>query len=207
MTVMASVVQNDVGDEVLESLVAAGVVACDIETTGLDPLADQIGTVQLHAAGVGDVILQIGAERPDRLCQLMSDRRVRKVFHHAMFDLRFMVAHWGIFPANIACTKIASKLLEPEVENSCHSLQSLLRRRLGVTISKDQRLSNWLASDLTTEQIRYATADVQHLARLLRVLESELLQRDLQGLFDQCLDFIPARVRLDLGKFPDVFKY
>lgn len=207
MTVMISVVRDDVDEDTLARLVASGVVACDIETSGLDARQDSIGTVQIHARELGSIVLQIGDRRPDRLCRLLNDRKVRKVFHHAMFDLRFMVSHWKVDPVNIACTKIASKLLNPRAENSFHSLQNLLQSRLGVTISKRQRLSNWLANDLTPEQVSYAVADVDYLLQLLSILEGELREGGLQRLFDDCLDFIPARVRLELNEFPDVFAY
>jgi ribonuclease D len=207
MTVTINIVNDDVDESLLVALVAAGDVACDIETSGLDPKTDRIGTVQLHAATVGDVVVQVGQARPDRLCRLMEDPAVRKVFHHAMFDLRFMVAHWQIQPNNIACTKIASKLLDPRLENKQHSLQNLLERRLSVRISKEQRLTNWLSPKLTQEQIEYAAADVAFLLPLLRSLESDIGPAGLADLFQQCLVFIPARVRLELGEWPDVFKY
>mgnify|MGYP006194651211 CR=1 FL=1 len=46
---------------------------------------------------------------PDRLYEFLV--QVQKVFHHAPFDLRFMVAQWNVTPRNIACTKVASKML------------------------------------------------------------------------------------------------
>ncbi|MCU7724563.1 ribonuclease D [Actinoplanes sp. KI2] len=207
MTVTINVVRGDIDESLFGALVAAGEMACDIETSGLNPKLDRIGTVQIHAAGVGGVIIQVGRRRPDRLCRLIEDQSVRKVFHHAMFDLRFMTAHWNVTPSNVACTKIASKILEPQIENKCHSLQQLLQRRLGVSISKDQRLTDWLTSDLSQEQIRYAAADVEFLLPLLQALEGDMAPAGLLALFQQCLEFIPARVRLELGGWPDVFAY
>ncbi|WP_410814342.1 ribonuclease D [Micromonospora sp. 067-2] len=207
MKVMTNVVRNDLDDASLAALCSSGEVACDIETTGLDPKLDRIGTVQLHAQGIDDIVLQVGDVRPGRLCALIQDSRVRKVFHHAMFDLRFMAAHWRVQPMNIACTKIASKLLSPQVDSKRHSLQALLRERLNVDISKDERLSDWTNLNLTSAQVRYATADVEHLLPLLNGLEEDLRVAGLIDLFDQCTSFIPARVCLDLGGWPDVFNY
>ena len=79
--------------------------------------------------------------------------------------------------------------------------------RLGVAISKDQRLSDWTAAELTPEQIRYAAADVEYLIPLLANLEEDLRSAGLMKLFGECLNFIPARVQLDLGDWPDVFAY
>ncbi|MEU5962520.1 hypothetical protein ABZ777_15035 [Micromonospora parva] len=204
---MVNVIQGDIDDATLVALRSSSIVACDIETTGLDPRLDNIGTVQLHASGVSDVVLQVGDGRPERFCSLIEDPRVQKVFHHAMFDLRFMAAHWGVHPHNIKCTKIASKLLRPHADSTSHSLQTLLKERMQIAISKDARLSDWTSSRLTAAQISYATADVEHLLPLLDLLETDLRLSGLTDLFEQCLSFIPTRVRLDLGAWPDVFNY
>ena len=207
MTVTTHVVRNDLEESLRQALEEAGRFACDIETSGLDPLEHRIGTIQIYTPTVGSVILQVRDAAPRNLCRLIEDARVQKVFHHAMFDLRFIVTHWGITPRNIACTKIASKILSPRVDNRLHSLQSLLERRFGVLISKDQRLTDWLTMDLTPDQVRYAAADVEHLLQLLDVLTDDLEAAGLKDLFERCTAFIPSRVRLELGGWPDVFAY
>jgi ribonuclease D len=207
MADICELLRDDLDDALASGFGAACCVAWDIETSGLDPRADRIGTVQLHAPGLGTVVVQVSAAVPQRLCRLLADPAVCKVFHHAMFDLRFMAAQWDAQPARIACTKIASKLLAPQVATSGHSLQSLLASYLGVEISKDQRLTDWLAPELTAAQIAYASRDVAYLIPLLGELERRLRAEDLVGMYQACLDFVPTRVRLELGDWPDVFAY
>jgi ribonuclease D len=48
---------------------------------------------------------------------------------------------------------------------------------------------------------------VLHLPALLEVLEKGLVASGLKELYDDCCAFLPARVRLDLGDYPDVFAY
>jgi ribonuclease D len=182
-------------------------IALDIETSGLDPLKDKIGTVQVYAPEIGAIIIQLGAGFPGNLRDLLADERTLKIFHHAMFDLRFMVRHWKVEPTNVACTKVASKLLFPGMPNGGHSLQALLAEHLDIKISKDQRVTNWLAADLTPEQIEYACRDVVHLLPLLDCLEDQLRRAGLHALFRACVEFLPTRVQLDLGGWPDVFGY
>ncbi|MDQ2874527.1 MAG: ribonuclease D [Actinomycetota bacterium] len=207
MTDTCELLRDDLDEAFASRFGSAGCVAWDIETSGLDPRTDHIGTAQLHAPGLGTVIVQVGAVVPQRLCRLLADPAVRKVFHHAMFDLRFMVAHWDAQPARIACTKIASKLLSPQLATNCHSLQSLLASYLGVEISKAQRLTDWLAPELTAAQLAYASRDVAYLIPLLGELEQRLRTENLVGMYQACLDFLPTRVRLELGDWPDVFAY
>ncbi len=49
-----------------------------------------------------------------------------KVFHHAPFDLRWMMSHWQMQAASVACTEVASRLLNPDPDSASHSLKYLL---------------------------------------------------------------------------------
>ncbi len=146
-------VMRDIDESLLTRFRGSRYVAWDIETSGLEWSTDRIGTCQLHADGVGTVIVKSDGSAPDLLASLLGDPGVIKVFHHAPFDLRFMSSQWKVAPASVVCTKIASKLLCPHVPSEAHSLQNLLRVRLDVEISKAERTSNWLAPDLTPEQL------------------------------------------------------
>lgn len=207
MMKMRETVRLDIDEELASRFRAASRVAMDTETSGLDPHSDRLAVAQVHAPEVGTVIVQLGDDIPWRLCSLVADPAVLKTFHHAMFDLRFMVAHWRVTPSNIACTKVASKLLTPDGGPSEHSLQSLLKKHLGVSISKEQRLSDWSAPTITPEQLDYAANDVEHLLPLLDELLRRLGEQQLSAEYKACLAFLPTRVKLDLGGWPDVFSY
>jgi ribonuclease D len=60
---------------------------------------------------------------------------------------------------------------------------------------------------LSAEQIEYAANDVVHLPPLLNALEHSLQREGLDDLYEQCCAFLPARVSLELGGYPDVFAY
>ncbi|WHT21180.1 ribonuclease D [Crossiella sp. CA-258035] len=201
------IVEVDINEWQLRALTSAGLVACDIETTGLDWATDQIATCQIHSPMTGTFVARIGVNSPSNLCQLIADPTTKKIFHHAPFDLRFMVSKWGVKPANIACTKVASRLLDPYGDKSTHSLQSLLDRILGVQISKDQRLSNWQAVELSAEQLAYAAADVEYLIPLYKSLSSRLNKSGLSDLFAKCCSFLPTHVDLQVRRWPDVFAH
>src|SRR5689334_3155488 len=88
-------------------------VAWDIETSGLDWKTERIGTCQLFIPGGLAAIVKVKRQPPRGLITILNDPNTIKIFHHAMFDLRFMTHAWGASPRNIADTKIASKLLDP----------------------------------------------------------------------------------------------
>jgi ribonuclease D len=199
------VLEADLNESAFERALVADLIAVDIETTGLDWRDDKIGTVQVHVADATYVVRPNG-HIPYRLKALVEDSAICKVFHHAMFDLRFLAYHWGIVPAHVACTKIASKLAEPDVPCAEHSLAPLLKRRLGVSLDKSAQTSDW-TGELSEAQLRYAADDVRFLPELYQRLDAQLRERDLLDLRDRCYAHLPTRVELEVGGFPDVFAY
>lgn len=202
------VAHEDLTKEQATAFASQQLIAWDIETSGLDWRNDRLGTCQLFAEGIGAVVVQLGNGVPVQLAGLLETPNVKKVFHHAPFDLRFMVYWWGVQPQSILCTKVASKLLTPRAPNEEHSLRYLLMRHLGVALDKGSvRTSDWTVKNLSEEQIDYAARDVIFLPPLLRALQNHLGAAGLLGLYGDCCNFLPARVALEIGGYPDVFAY
>ncbi|MFK4041892.1 ribonuclease D [Nonomuraea wenchangensis] len=207
MLSQTNLVEGDLPADVLPALRHAGVVACDIETSGLDWKRARIATVQLYTPDVGVIVLKVRPIPPRRLISVIEDRSIIKVFHHAPFDLRFLRAHWGVDATSVICTKVASRLIDPDVERSQHSLKPLLSRYLDVDISKTQQRSNWAAPSLSAEQVEYAAEDVRHLLDLWTALESRLGHADLLPLYRKCMAFMPTQVQLEIRGIADVFAH
>jgi len=202
------VVHGDLPPELARAFASCSLIGWDVETSGLDWRTDRIGTCQIFAEDVGTAVVSLSGETPARLADLLENAHVVKVFHHAPFDLRFMVHAWEARPTSVRCTKVASKLLDPQAPNEVHSLQNLAARFLGVRLSKGSvRTSDWSVDSLSAEQIEYAAGDVIHLPSLLGALESVLQRERLNDLYEHCCAFLPTRVSLELGGYPDVFAY
>lgn len=200
-------VVGDVTAEFERAVREVGLVAWDIETSGLDWRLDRIGTCQLHTLNAGTLIIKIDGHVPERLRDLLGSSRVTKVFHHAPFDLRFMSHQWKIAPRNVACTKILSKIVRPRVDDAEHSLKPVLARYLGVEIDKSQQRSDWLQKNLTPAQQAYAARDVQFLIPLLHALHDEARASGVADIVDKTFDYIPVRVDTDIRGCGDVFSY
>ncbi len=198
--------EGDIPEFLSRSVKAGSSIGWDIETSGLDWKADRIATCQLAFPDGLIAVVRIAESAPKNLIKLLGDSSVRKVFHHAMFDLRFMCHYWGVKPANIGDTKIAAKLLDVRNLNS-HSLKPVLRRYLAVRISKRQQTSNWFRHELSDSQIRYAARDSKYLVQLLAMLENELKLRGLREIAEACYSYIPTRVQMDLLGYGNVFDY
>ena len=199
------VVEGDLPSSVLTQFLQSPVIACDIETTGLNWMTDKIATCQVFSPSAGAFIIRILDEIPHNLALLLDNAAVLKVFHHAMFDLRFMQYQWNLDAKSVFCTKIAAKILLPGSPDT--TLQAVTRDFLGIHLDKTERLSNWLSNRLSQRQLNYAAADVIYLPTLISVLQDKLVETGRWDLAISCFEFLPARVKLDILGAGDVFAY
>ncbi len=206
-TTTVRVVDGDVSPELEWAARDEGRVAWDIETSGLDWRLDRIATCQLHVPGPGTEIIRVDGGIPERLRDLLASERVTKVFHHAPFDLRFMRHHWRVAPRSVACTKILSKILHPELEQKEHSLKPILLRYLNVHLDKSQQVSDWLAVSLTDAQVEYAAGDVAYLFPLFERLMEDAVANGVADLAETTFQYLPTRIETDLRGCGDVFAY
>lgn len=186
--------QNDLP----EGLDLGPVVAIDTETMGLDPRRDRLCLVQM-SSGDGDAhLVQIakGQTEAPRLCAMLADPKVEKLFHFARFDVAALYNAFGVVTAPVFCTKIASKMVRTFTDR--HGLKYLLQDLVGVDISKQQQTSDWGAPELTAAQLDYAASDVLYLHQLKSVLVERLHREGRMDLAQACFDFLPARGQLDL---------
>jgi len=195
---------GDISPEYFNLVYHDKIVSVDLETSGLDWSKDKIAICQLHSHRAGVAVVKIDQKAPALISDLISSRTIKKIFHFAVFDLRFMYKHWQVRSNNIVCTKIASKIIDSSGE---HSLQGLLRSYLGIYIDKSARLSNWFATELSDEQINYAVRDVIYLADLYKCLSKAIKNHGSEKLLRQANRFIPVQVELDVMGVSDVFEY
>jgi ribonuclease D len=173
-------------------------LAIDTETMGLNPMRDRLCVVQMCGAdgAVHLVRFARGSYAAPRLCALLTDPGVLKIFHFARFDLATLRHHLGVMPAPVYCTKMASRLVRTFTDR--HGLKDLARELLGVELSKEQQSSDWGAGELTAAQQRYAAADVIHLHAIKERLDTMLLREGRAALAGSVFQCLPTRAELDL---------
>jgi ribonuclease D len=184
-------------------------VAVDTETMGLDHRRDRLCVVQLSPGDGSADVVQIpagGSEAPN-LKRLLADPAIVKIFHFARFDLAALYKSFGVMPAPVYCTKIASRLTRTYTDK--HGLKDLVRDLLGIDLSKQQQLSDWGADRLSEAQVAYAASDVLHLHALKEKLDALIAREGRQELAAACFGFLPARARLDLAGWgaEDIFSH
>lgn len=184
-------------------------VAIDTETLGLNPHRDRLCVVQLSPGDGSADVVQIAPGQKDapNLKRLLADPSIVKIFHYARFDIAVLSNAFGVMPAPIYCTKIASRLTRTYTDK--HGLKDLVRELLGVDLSKQQQSSDWGAESLTEPQVAYAASDVLHLHALRDKLDTLLAREGRTELARACFRFLPDRARLDLQGWPedDIFAH
>ena len=140
--------------------------AIDTETLGLAVGRDRLCVVQVSRGdGTADIVqIAPGQTSAPNLVRLLADPAIVKLFHYGRFDMGVLQHAFGVMPAPVYCTKIASKIARTYTDR--HGLKDLTRELLGVEISKQQQSSDWGAETLSEAQLAYAASDVLHLHAL-----------------------------------------
>ena len=192
-----------------EGISFGSAVAIDTETMGLRPDRDRLCLVQLSAGDGSCHVVQLDRStyRAPHLSALLTDPAVTKIFHFARFDLATIKRYLGVMPGPVYCTKIASKLVRTFTDR--HGLKDLCKELLGIDLSKQQQTSDWGAETLSSEQLKYAAADVLYLHQLKDKLDPILDREGRRQLAEACFGFLPTRAALDrLGwSQPDIFEH
>src|SRR5829696_7918394 len=170
------VISRDQLAEVMAGLNDVTLVALDLETTGLNPRNDSIRLLSL-AINDATYIVDCQQVNPAGIFPILVDRTL--IAHNALFDLGFL-SSLGFEPGKVADTMIISQLLyagskvEPlKRGQTSHSLDSVVKRELGLELDKTQQCSDWSVT-LTPEMIEYAAKDVEVLLPLYEVLKAKI---------------------------------
>jgi DNA polymerase-1 len=162
--------------EVIADLRDVGLVALDLETTGLDPRKDSIRLLSLATKGV-TYLVDCQSVDPAELYPILAERPV--VAHNALFDLGFL-STLGFEVGKVVDTMILSQLLHAgsKVEplkrgQTSHSLDSVVERELGLELDKTHQSGDW-SGTLTPEMVEYAARDVEVLLPLYEGLKAKI---------------------------------
>lgn len=181
-------------------------VAIDTETTGLNAVKDRLSIIQIYDGERFYIIKFNPMIKANNIISLLADSKVIKVFHHAPFDLSFLIQHLKTEDVkNVICTKIAFKLLYGTNRQS--SLKDLTKMYLGFSLDKSQQTSDWSQLELSEDQVNYALNDVRYLIDLWSKLEKQLVERELLEIAQKCYDFLPSQAILSNKGFENIFSY
>lgn len=166
----------------------AELVSCDLETTGLDPHTDRPTIIALSCDGSD--VFQLShedmqePETREAFNNLMANPNVRKVFHNAVFDMGFMIAHYGTEFANADCTYVMRRLLICGL-NKLASLDACADEYLDYYMDKGIRDSFIGNTEITGPMRKYAAIDVAVTWHLWPILDAYIDIEKMRILYDQ----------------------
>jgi DNA polymerase-1 len=178
------IVDVERASQVCGQLALAPKVALDIETFGrvsprdkddkpaLDPFRNRVRLVQLAVEpshGYAFDMERLGGA-PPALRALLSGGRTAIIGFNLAFDALNLLHHYGIaigFPIDLLAGAILAegyahwgdKRKAKDDERGWYKLEAVVARYLGLVLDKEQQLSDWSRSQLSTEQLSYAITD------------------------------------------------
>ncbi|MEH2080837.1 MAG: ribonuclease H-like domain-containing protein [Nostoc sp.] len=199
---------RDLSDAALSQYLESTAIAVDTETMGLLPLRDRLCLVQLCNLEGKVTVIRIAKGQVDapNLKKLLEAVNVVKVFHFARFDLATLRANLGIQVKPIFCTKIASKLARTYTNR--HGLKDVVQELEQVELDKSSQSSDWGNTvSLSEAQLSYAANDVRYLLSVQQKLIQMLKREERWKIAQECFEFLPTIVSLDLLQFKDLFEH
>jgi len=185
-----------------EDLDLGNTIAIDGEFMGLNVRRDPLCVLQISSGNMDAHIIQLDRKsyNAPNLIKLLSNKKIKKIFHYARADLAFIKYYLKVEVSNIEDTKIQSKLARSYSDK--HGLKDLIKEFLNIDISKQYQSSDF-GGDLSPAQIKYCANDVIYLHKINSKLNDILLREKRLDLYKNCLNFVNTRVDLDLASFKD----
>ena len=171
MTVAEHVVQDDSAlAEVVSEASKAPLYAIDTEFHRERTYFPRLALVQVQW-GNTNVLIDPLAVDPRGLAPLLQGPGLA-VVHAAAQDLEVLRYAVGAIPARMFDTQLAAGF----IGYSTPSLATLAQSLLKVSISKGDRMTDWLRRPLTKSQSDYARSDVAHLEKLFERIRERLTE-------------------------------
>ena len=189
-------------DDLPEDLVLGNIIAVDGEFMGLNVKRDPLCLIQISSGNSDAHIIQLNRSRYDapNLKKILSDKKIKKIFHYGRADLAHIKHYLKIDVENTLDTKIASKLARSYSDQ--HSLKTLIKEFINIDVSKQFQSSDF-GGELSSAQLKYCANDVLYLHKIHEELEKILIRENRIDLYRECLKFLKIRVNLDLASFKD----
>ena len=185
-----------------EDLELGNTIAVDCEFMGLRLRRDPLCLIQISTGKKDAYIVQFDRKKYNspNVCKILTNHKVKKIFHYARSDCAFIKKYLQIDAENIECTKIMSKIGRSYSDK--HGLKDLIKEFIGIDISKQMQSSDF-GGELSEKQLNYCANDVLYLNTIFESLTKILKRENRLDLYNEAKIFIKTRVNLDLASFKE----
>lgn len=169
----------------IDSISRASCLAVDTETNGLNPRTSLLLSLQIFDGNDVFVVTSRDNSFYKYIANIIQNKFL--IFHNSKFDVSVIFEKTGILFTNIYCTMLAERLITSGLSYSYYSsLKDLIKKYLGIEISKEERKSFYTesVSDFTQAQIEYSATDVIYLIEIYKKQMDEIKQLGLENVLD-----------------------
>lgn len=217
--------------DIHEKLKDSKLIFTDTETSGLISHVDKPTLLQLNTLSTGILLIDLLCLNPSELelLQEIFDAETTLVGHNLKFDIKML---WTIGIDITRCklfdTYIAYKLLNNHIpspkykeevteeddlkknekleQDQGSSLKIVLKKYLGIEISKEEQKSDWTVRPLSEQQLTYAATDVQ-LEKLYELIKEDLKAANLLTIYAIEAYALPAVACMEYVGMPTTKQY
>lgn len=159
--------------KIVPELETRKILAVDTETTGLDPLMDQVILFQIGDQ-TDQFVIDTRVASIEALRPILESPKTPKVLHNANFDYKFLRSNFNIRMENMIDTMLIEMVLMNGLQRAGYGLKDLMMKYFEIEISKEEQTSfiNH-KGDFSEQQIQYAKNDVIY---PLMILEKQIPQ-------------------------------
>ncbi|MDP3017407.1 MAG: ribonuclease D, partial [Deltaproteobacteria bacterium] len=151
----------------------AKIIGVDLEADSLYHYFEKVCLIQIATESASYVMDPLALRDLSALHPVLSNPRIRKVFHGADYDIRSLYRDFRLEVENLFDTQLACKFLGLRESG----LEALLRSRFHVELNKKYQRADWSQRPLSPEMVEYAAMDGMYLIPLARMLEKELEEK------------------------------
>ena len=157
-------------EDFAKSLEGVTSVAVDLEADSMYHFQEKVCLLQMASGAASVVIDPIQIKDMSSLKPLFFNRKIKKIFHGADYDVRSLYRDFNIQINNLFDTQAACMFLGYKETG----LNAVLKQKFGVSLNKKYQKKDWSVRPLPEKMIEYAVADAAYLIPLAEMLEKEL---------------------------------
>lgn len=145
-------------------------IAVDLEADSMHNYQEKVCLLQVSTPDQTVLIDPLAGAGLDSLKPVLTNPRIRKIFHAADYDIRCLARDFAIEIRGLFDTMICCQFLGEER----FGLADILKKYFSVELDKQYQRADWSRRPLSAEMVRYAAEDTRHLHQLAEQLEQRL---------------------------------
>ena len=157
--------------QICQRYTQASVLAIDTEFVRTRTLYPKLGLIQINDGKTLALIDPVALTDLSPFWQLLENPSIQKILHACSEDLEVFLTAGNCRPANLIDSQIIMSFLG-------HGLSmgyaAMIAHYTDIELDKSESRTDWMKRPLTTKQLDYAAADVEHLFNVLPRLMSDI---------------------------------